>query len=266
MNIKNARLKIDNTDMDYITFGSGDRTMIMIPGLGDGMKTAKGMALPFALMYGKYTKGYKVYVFSRKNRLTHEDNVRTMAADLVRAMDMLGIEKADILGVSQGGMIAQYVVIDFPERVNRLVLAVTIAKQNPTIERLITSWLRMVANDDYMSVQIDMAEKMYTDQYLKKMRRLYPILGRVGKPKSFHRFVLMANACTGHDASAELHKIKSPTLVIGAALDKVVTGSASRELAALIPGSRLYMYRDYGHGVYVETPDFNRRVMDFFNE
>ena len=65
-NAKNCSLKIDDTQMDYITFGKGDKTLVMIPGLGDALKTVKGSAAVFALMYKLFAKDYRVYVFSRK--------------------------------------------------------------------------------------------------------------------------------------------------------------------------------------------------------
>ena len=104
---KNGNLKIDETDMDYISFGNGKKKLVMIPGLGDGLKTAKGMAIPFAILYRSFAKDYTVYVFSRKNRLDEGYTTRDMAKDLHKAMSKLGIERADIVGVSQGGMIAQ---------------------------------------------------------------------------------------------------------------------------------------------------------------
>ena len=39
---KNAALPMDGTTMEYIRFGSGSRTLIMLPGLGDGLRTTKG--------------------------------------------------------------------------------------------------------------------------------------------------------------------------------------------------------------------------------
>ena len=92
---------------------------------------------------------------------------------------------------------------------------------------------------------------------------MYPVLGSVGKPKDFSRFLIMANACLTHNAYEELDKIQMPCLVIGAELDQVVGGEASRELVAKIPRSRLYMYSDYGHGVFDEAEDFNSIIREF---
>lgn len=260
---KNGNIKIDNTDMDYISFGNGNKKLVMIPGLGDGLKTAKGMAIPFAILYRSFARDYKVYVFSRKNRLEEGYTTRDMAKDLHKAMSQLGIERADIVGVSQGGMIAQYLAIDFPESVNKLVLVVTLARQNEVIQGLIPRWIEMAKKEDYKSIMIDTAEKSYTEKRLKQYRPFYFILGSVGKPKDFSRFLIMAKACMEHDSYDEIDKIKASTLIIGGDCDKIVSGKASEELAECIKDSELKMYHGYGHGLYEEAKDFNQTVLEY---
>ena len=260
---KNGNLKIDETDMDYISFGTGKKILVMIPGVGDGLKTAKGMAIPFAILYRSFAKDYTVYVFSRKNRLEEGYTTRDMAKDLHRAMSQLGIEKADIVGVSQGGMIAQYLAIDFPDIVNKLVLVVTLAKQNEVIQGVIPNWIEMAQKKDYRNIMVDIAEKSYTEKRLKQYRPFYFMLGNVGKPKDFSRFLIMAKACMEHDSYEELGKITAPTLVIGADCDHIVGGKASEEIAECINGSELKMYHGFGHGVYEEAKDFNQVVLEY---
>ena len=70
-------------------------------------------------------------------------------------------------------------------------------------------------------------------------------------------------SCVTHDAYAALDRIACPTLVIGGTDDRIVTGQASEELAARIPGGKLYMYQGLSHGLYEEAPDFLLRVADF---
>ena len=101
LNAKGGSICIENTEMDYILFGNGNRVLIMIPGLGDGLKTVRGYALPFAMMYREYAEKYRVYVFSRRNKLPQVFSTRAMAKDIAIAMKELNIEKADVLGVSQ---------------------------------------------------------------------------------------------------------------------------------------------------------------------
>ncbi len=81
-------------------------------------------------------------------------------------------------------MIAQYLAIDYPELVKKLVLVVTLGKQNEVIQRTAGNWILMAKRADYQSLMIDTAEKTYSDQYLKKYRYLYPLLGRIGSRKT----------------------------------------------------------------------------------
>jgi len=261
--VKNGRLHLKTGDMDYISFGAGARTLVMIPGVGDGLKTVKGMALPFALLYRSLAKDFTVYVFSRRVNLPAHMTTREMAAELDEAMEALGLAHCAVVGVSQGGMIAQWLAIDFPSRVDRLVLAVTLARPNPTVRDVIARWTEMAQRGDYSGIMIDTAERSYSEKRLRSSRWTYGLLGRIGKPKSFARFLTQAEACVTHDAYAELGRIACPTLVIGGAEDKIVTGEASRELAARIPGSKLILYGGLGHGLYEETPDFLKQVGDF---
>ena len=89
------------------------------------------------------------------------------------------------------------------------------------------------------------------------------MLGNLGKPKSFDRFLTQAESCMTHDAYDELGRITCPTLVIGGTDDRIVTAEASEEIAAQIPGSAPYLYEGLGHGLYEEAPDFLQRVADF---
>ena len=163
MNAKNLSLKIGDTDMDYIRFGSGSTPLIMLPGLGDSLRTVKGMA---------------------------QDN-------------------------------------------------------------------------DYKSLFIDTAEKTYTEKKLRTYRPMYPFLCATTRPKSLERFLIQADACLTHDASAELYKITCPTLVIGGGQDRIVGTYAARELADGIRGSIFKEYPELGHGAYEEASDFNDTVLDF---
>lgn len=186
-----------------------------------------------------------------------------MAEDLASALKTLGIAQAKVLGVSQGGMIAQYLAIDHPSFVDRLVLAVTLSRQNPTVQNAVAGWLEFARQGDYKSLMIDIAEKSYSETYLRKYRRLYPVLCKIGRPKDFRRFIIQADACAGHNAYALLNRISCKTLVIGGSCDKIVSAAASVELAGQIKYSELYLYEGLGHAAYEEAPDFNSRVMQF---
>lgn len=263
LSAKNACLRLQTGEMDYIRFGGGVRTLVMLPGVGDGLKTVRGMALPFALLYRALAGDFTVYVFSRRRGLPPHCTTREMAEDVNEAMTALGLAEAAVVGVSQGGMIAQWLAIDHPDKVGKLVLTVTLSRPNDTVRDVIARWTDMANRGDYRGILLDTAERSYSEKRLRRTRLEYKLLGSVGKPESFDRFLTQAESCVTHDAYEELERIHCPTLVIGGTDDRIVTGPASQEIAAKIPGASLYLYEGLGHGLYEEAPDFLTRVAAF---
>ena len=264
-NAKNGTLKIGNATMDYIRFGTGERILVMLPGLGDSLRSMKGTALPMALMYREFAKDFTVYAFSRKNVLPKGCTTRDMARDQAEAMEQLGVQEADIFGVSMGGMIAQYLAVDYPEKVGRLILAVTSSRPNPILTESIDEWVSLAKRGDHTAFMDSNVRRIYSEGYYRKNKWMVPIMGKLTKPKVYDRFFVQADACLTHDAYESLNYIKAPTVVIGGEKDLSLGGDASKEIAAKIPGAELQMYAQWGHGLYEEAKDFNQVVLDFLH-
>jgi len=265
-NAKNGTIQLADDTMHYVRFGSGSKTLIMLPGLGDGLTTVKGTALPMAYMYRAFAKDYTVYMFSRRNNLPTGYTTRDMARDLMDAMDVLDIKRADLVGVSMGGMIAQHFAADYPERIGRLVLVVTCAQPNPILTESVQEWIDLAQRGDHAAFMDSNLRRMYSDAYYRKNKWLAPVVGRLAKPKSYERFYIQANACLNHNAADRLPQITAPTLVIGGEQDHALGAEPSRKIAAAIPGAKLKMYAEWGHGLYEEAKDFNQAVLDFLTE
>ena len=264
-NIKNGSVKIDSTEMYYVSFGSGNRNLVVLPGLSDGLATVRGKAWLLHLPYRRYLKDYTIFMFSRKNRMPGGYTIREMAQDQALAMKQLGISKANILGVSQGGMIAQYMAIDHPEMVDRLILAVTAPYANDVVTRAVKRWIKMARRGDHRALMTDTAEKMYSRKYLRKNRFFIPILAIFTKPENYDRFFRNAYAILKYDARNELCKISSPTLILAGDDDHTVGNEAPYELNRSIPRSELYIFKGLGHSAFEESNDFYKRVIDFCN-
>ena len=260
---KELKLTANGMQFDYIRFGSGKKPLIMIQGLNT--RGIKGAALSLAYMYRIFAKEYTVYLFDRRPVVYDGITVRDMAADIASAMDALGLKSADVFGTSQGGMIAQYLAIDRPDLVRRLVLAVTLSRNNDTVKQVVGDWIEMAERGDMKRFVLDMAEKMYSETYVRKYRPLMPLLTILQKPKEVKRFVILAKSCLTCDTYDILDKIKCPVLVIGGKQDKVVSGVASEEIAEKL-GCALHMYENLGHAAYEEAQDFNQMVYDFLSE
>ena len=262
-NAKNGRVSLKEGTMPYVSFGRGSRKLILLPGLSDGLATVAGKALLLAGPYRPYFRDFTIYMFSRKEPLPEGHTIRDMAADQAEALQTLGLGRASVLGVSEGGMVAQWLAIDHAELVEKLVLAVTAPCTNDVIQSCVPGWMDMAQRGDHKALMIDTAEHSYSPAFLKKYRRLYPVLGLVGRPKNYDRFLTNAEATLSFDAREELKNIPCPTLIIGGTEDRIVGRSASRELAQGIPGSELYLYSGLGHAAYEEAKDFNERVFAF---
>ncbi|MBR3377198.1 MAG: alpha/beta hydrolase [Mogibacterium sp.] len=260
LNAKNENIVINGHDFDYISFGSGRDVLIMLPGVGDGFKTAKGMAVPFAFMYRMFAVSFKVYVFSRRNDLPEGFTSADMADDLSDIMEAMDLGAAHIFGVSQGGMIAQQLAIRHPEKVKSLVLAVTAARPSRIMREAIGSWLLMAERDDYKGIMLDTAERSYTGAYLERGKRMNKLIA-LAKPKSYERFRILCESCLSHDVYEDLPEIRCPVYIIGASLDRVLGPEASAEMHEAIPGSEIYMFEGYSHGVYEQAKDFNEMAL-----
>ncbi len=264
--LKNGSVKIDDTDMDYAAFGSGSKKLVVLPGLSDGLTTVKGKAWILASPYKKFFRDYTVCMFSRKNKMPEGYSIWDMADDQVTAMKNLGIERASVLGVSQGGMIAQCIAIRHPEVVDRLVLAVTTPYANAVAADTVSSWIEMVNRGDHRALMADTAEKMYSEGYLQKNRKYFPLIAKFTKPSSYDRFLKNANAILRFDVRDELSKINCPTLIIAGSDDKTVGNDAPYELKSGIVNSELFVYEGLGHGVFEEAKDFYDRVLAFCDQ
>ena len=262
-NVQNHVIHLPEGEMPCAVFGRGSRTLVLLPGLGDGLKSTRGMALPLAWMYRAFAKDFTVWAFDRKSPMPAGYTTRDMANDQALAMVKLGIGRADVVGVSMGGMIAQWLAADHPERVERLVLTVTCPRPNPILEESVAEWVELARQGDHTALMDSNVRRIYTEDYYRKNKWMIPVTGKLTKPKSYERFFVQAEACLHHDAYDRLPFISVPTLVVGGEKDQSLGGDASREIAARIPGAKLRMYLEYGHGVYEEAKDFHKALLRF---
>ena len=263
--MKNGCVSVGNTNMYYVSFGNGQGKLVVLPGLSDGLATVKGKAIFLSLPYRKFFRDYTVYMFSRKNEMPEGYAMEDMADDQVLAMRSLGIGRACLMGVSQGGMIAQCVASRHPEAAAKLVLAVTAPYANDTVKNAVRGWMDMAKKGDHAALMADTAEKMYSEKYLQKNRKYLSIAARFTKPSCYDRFMKNARAILNFDGRESLQKIVCPTLIIAGGDDKTVGNEAGCELNRGIAGSRLYVYDGLGHGAFEEAKDFYDRVLDFCN-
>ncbi len=247
--------------MNYTVFGSGEKSFVILPGLSIHSVLRSAGAIAHA--YKIFSKEYKVYVFDRAEDIQEGYTVRDMAKDTAEAMKTLNIENADVFGASQGGMIAQYLAIDFPELVHKLILGSTLARANETAAKTVGEWICLAQEKNEDGLLESFADKVYSEATLAKCREMLIAVGRGISDEEYRRFIILAKACEGFDCLDELSAVKCPTLVIGSEGDRVVTAQGSRQIAEAL-GCEMYLYDEsYGHGVYDEAADYKERCLNF---
>lgn len=261
-NAENKTLRLPSgAEMYYAKFGRGNNVLIMIPGLNivDMIGTANNLAY----FYRRFAKKFTVYIFDRRSGRDKGATIQSMADDLAAALQSLGISEAYVLGVSQGGMIAQYLASDHPGLVKRLVLGVTAARTNPVMTEALDEWIEMAEKGDLKGVLTKSYDRMYTKAQMKKYKLLIPVMMRFTKFTSTERFADHARAIYSINSYDNLKKIKVPTLVLGAEHDKITTPEGAKELADKI-GCECYIFPNEGHAAYLRD-GFNKKVYDFFS-
>ncbi len=190
--------------------------------------------------------------------------IARLARDIVELMIALEIPSAHIVGWSLGGLVAQQLAIDFPDRVQRLVLVNTFAHLWPTNvpETLILA--RRAVTSIFLPIQttarivaFDLFPK--TDQAV--LRDL--VVSRVGG-NNVHEYRNFIRAIRAFDLRRKLDHIQAPTLVITGEHDKVVPRGCQLQLVRSIPQAEWKLIQDSGHATPIDQPDeFNHVVMEF---
>ena len=262
MDYEIIKVQAEKFSMDCIKFGTGKKNFVMIPGLSLTRITNSAMTITAA--YRDFCDEYTVYCFDRADVIPEGYTVRQMAADTAEAMKRLGISDAYVFGASQGGMIGQYLAIDYPELVKKLIIASSYSRCSETAGLVFERWMKLAQKADVQALNHDFFQCIYSDKLLEEYKDALPVLEKNGTAEDCANFIILAKACVEFNAYAELDRIKCPVLVIGSRKDKVLTGEASSEIAEKL-GCEIYMYDGYGHAVYDEAPDYKNRIAEFFN-
>ena len=248
--------------MNYLKFGNGDKTLVMIPGLSVQSVLNMGDAVKNA--FKAYDNIFTTYLIDRREDLPPVYTVEDMARDTAEKMKELGLKDVCLFGASQGGMIAMLIAAWYPELVHKLVLGSTTAKVSKASNSILSKWINLARERKGEELYLDFGDKLYPPALFAQYREMLIAAGKSVKPEEFDRFVIVAKGAEGFDATAELDKIKCPVLVMGAEDDQVLGPEGSYELARRL-GCQLHMYTGYGHACYDTAPYYRERMAKFFS-
>lgn len=271
-------VKVDDIDISYTERGKGE-AVVLIMGLG-AVKESWFLNIP------TLSRHFRVIAMNSRgvgkiDRPGEAYTMRRMAEDTVGLLDALNIERAHIVGVSLGSMIAQEVAIGFPRRVNKLILAATTPgmsdaankevwdKKNAELNRstgLGEDFNRRImenpASVDAFKIMVGLTKNAFG-------RIVFRIPMTLGSRYYFKKVgpsgVLdQLRAVSKHNTIDRLDQIKSPTLVLAGTDDKIVPIEFSRIVAQRISGARIVEFQKGSHSFFMEmSKKFNREVIDF---
>ena len=153
-------VKTDRFEMDYIKFGTGARPLVLLPGMS--LKSTMGIASMVVDSYKIFADDFTVYLFDRKKNFGESYLMEEMASDTAEAMSVIGVERACMIGISQGGMIAQLIAEQFPQKVERLALGCSASRLNDMSRAVMTEWKRLADAGDVEALCSNFIDKVFS--------------------------------------------------------------------------------------------------------
>ena len=232
--VKSGKVNVDGVNLYYELYGQGD-PLVLVAGTGISLAPWRIAQVP------EFSKHYQVLIYDhrglgRSDKPDVHYSTRLFAKDCAGLMDALGIKKAHVMGHSMGGRVAQWLALDYPEKIRSLVLS---GSGSGKYSELLEDYPRGVPLD----AALEMIEKgyekyqhdhwgpgfMFSEQFMKehpdvvqKYQEL--IVDEVPPLKCYLRHVV-ARQC--HETTDIVDRIKAPTLVIVGSKDTHEGGTGS---------------------------------------
>ncbi len=197
----------------------------------------------------------------RSSAPRREWTVAEMARDVVHLLRYLGAERAHLVGLSLGGMVAQQFALDYPYATASLVLADTVCGIPAAAEEMARESLRFIEAHSMAEVAKTRITAAFTDAVDPVMRGHLIEAVALNDKEAYER---AARAAFGFSVCERLEEINAPTLVVVGQGDRTFPLASMEDLAARIRGARLVRIPGAGHISNMERPqEFNRAVLEF---
>jgi pimeloyl-ACP methyl ester carboxylesterase len=224
--------EVNGIKMHYATFGAGDPVLLIHGGLGHadlwGAQVADLMADHTVIVADSRGHG-------RSTRTEEPFGYDLMASDYVALLDQLGIDKVDLVGWSDGGIIGLDIAMAHPER----------------LDRLFAHAANITADGVDPAVETDPVFGAYIERMAADYARLSPT------PNDFEGFVAQIAQRWGSQPNwtdAQDAAIATPTAIVLDAHDEAITRAHSGHMAAVIPGAETVILPGVSHFAMLQDP------------
>lgn len=251
------RVQAGELQLNYETYGDAGEWLVMCHGLGAGLQSMREPARFFA-------DGYRVLIWDNRGLGGSDDapeggdySIATHARDLEALLAALGIERAVMYGVSWGGVVALRHAIDSPSRVRALVVDSTSAEMN---EHAAANWVARGQALFEGGVEAMSAAPAGLTEAGAAPRAPQPVAEPLRiDPRGFLETCEALATLHTQPMNEELGALDVPTLAIVGENDRVAGVGGTVKLSRVIPGCRLVIVPEAGHGVCMFDPGALRR-------
>jgi 3-oxoadipate enol-lactonase len=248
------RVSAAGIEFNYERSGSGS-TLVLLHGLGGD---ATGWELDAEVFerhhdvvrwdargHGKSTKAPGPY------------SPELFASDLAAFLTAIGVERAHVLGISMGGVVAQRFALDFPRMVDGLLLLSTSSEVGPQATEFWEKSARAVEERGFSESQV--SNRGFALKYMAEHQEDVAAMAArqaLNDPKSW---AASARAVSAYNWTADLARVAAPTLILQGLDDVLTPPGGSVIMSRRIPNSRLLMLKECGHGIPLEQPEVYRQ-------
>ena len=262
------KVRVDDIQIYYEVKGEGF-PLVMIMGLGGNLegwdpRLVEGLSKKFKLvMFDNRGAG-------RTDISDKEYTTRLFADDTAGLMNTLGISKAHILGISMGGMIAQELVLNYPEKVAKLVLWSTCSggskdvQSSKEVSRMLTADTSKMSQEEQKRMLLPL---VLTDDFIEKNPDFVKLAVQLAlkHPISEEAYMRQLNAVRKFNAYDRLHQIKAPTLILHGRKDVLIPPENGSILAEAIPNAKLVYFEKSAHMLAEEMREVINVLIDFLD-
>ncbi len=247
---------VNHVSLEYDVLGDPRHpAIVLIRGLGTQM-----IEWPREFLQALIEADLSVVIFDNRDagmssQCEADYPLAAMAADVVGLLDHCGIQRAHIFGISLGGMVAQLVGVEYPQRVNCLfsVMSSSGNPQVPTVAPGMLPYLIETAEGREAVIELSVRNRAlfgspaYPESEGERRRQAAAAYDRCYNPAGTTR---QMRAATADGSRVErLRQITAPTLVIHGEDDPLVSVEAGRDTARHIPGAKLHTIQGMGHNI-----------------
>jgi len=263
-----AEVRVQGRQVYYEIHGdhAGDPLLLVI-GMGGSCRGWLPLQIP------EFSKSRRCVIFDHRGVGGSDDpggdfSMTQLADDAVQLLDALTIERADVLGVFMGGMVAQQMALGHPDRIGDLVLTGTFARPDAKRRLLLSHWRALAEGG--ASVEVMVRERLLwtlrdeTLELTDVIESMVEFFTREGTPLDPDVFARQCEACLHHDVMERLPEIPHRALVVCGEHDRLTPVAHHRQIAEAIPNAHLVTISSGAHLVMLESVEhFNRVVSQF---